>query len=618
MNTGRYRPLILSTFMIIICLYLLPSFKNAFTLPKELLLYQAAALLACIPLISAAVEGRAVLFLKTGLLPLGLILVLFLVSLAYTPSPRAASGELLMWLSCFVIFLSAAQLTEQHINTVILSSVFAGAAMGAIALLQYFFIDPLPLSGGQYRIYSTLGNPNHVGGYLAIVIPAGLGLLALRGVRSTKLSVAVSIALAVCGAALVAARSRGAMLAAGTGVLIVLAAASRRRAISARGLIAAVLVLSLAVFAFAATVPLRSAKPGKDSAVWRMLAWRGIVKMIAEKPFTGWGAGSLNLVYLDFQADVLDGTEDPGTRASATGILRMAHNEYLQLAAEEGLPAAALFVILIVVCSRAAFKGGTAGPGLGASVVSFAVLSLTGFPLRLAATAYPFFVFAGLCLSFQRTGRKINFRARGTLTRVCLALAAIFILAQTAAYSAKRLAVEDLLTRGIRLYWKNRPGPALGFFEDALERSPHNGVIRFYAGSCLSKMKRYEEAKRAIRESLKTYSEMYSLLELGNLCAVTGESAEAVRILERCARIVPEDPLPHFSLGYAYFRNGDFGAAAEEYRKVLRLDEGYPDARRNLSLAIEALKNREGRNRNGEGSRPQDLSFIRSFSSISV
>lgn len=593
MHVECYRRRVLSLFLLLVCLYFLPFFKNAFTLPKELLLLQAAALLLFIPLISAAAGRGTFLALKPGLLPLVLIVILFLVSLAYTPSPHVAAGEILTWLSYLVIFFSASQVTGRDINGIVLASLLGGAVMGGIAILQYFFIDPLPLAGGQYRIYSTLGNPNHVGGYLAIVIPAGMGLVIFSGARSRKLLVTVFIALAVCGAALLASRSRGAMLGAGVGVLALIAAAAGRRVRSAGRLIAAALVLAVVAVLVTATLTMKEARPGKDSVQWRLLAWRGITEMIKEKPVTGWGAGSLNLVYLDFQAKVLDGTDDAGTRISATGILKMAHNEYLQLAAEEGVPAAILFIILVAACAWSAFRGGPAGAGPGAAVVSFATLSLTGFPLRFAATGFLFFVLAGICLSFQRTSKRVELRAKGKKERLCLALAAILLLALTIKYSINRLSAEELFTRGIRAYNRDMPGTALRFFEQALEREPHNGVARFYMGSCLSKMKRYEEAKTAIRESQKTHLEMNSILEMGNLNAVTGKTDEAVRLLRKCTRIVPEDPRPRFCLGYAYFRKGDFQGAADEYREVLRLDGDYPDARKNLGLAVAAMGRRK-------------------------
>lgn len=589
MLNNRYIAFALSLFLILICLYFDPYLKNGFTLPKELLLYGLATSLVSLAIASLVVQGRLSISLRSGMIPLSLITMLVLLSLAYTPSMHAATDEVLIWISYCVIFFFAAQLPPSQISRLILCSLAAGALMGGIAILQYFNIDPLPLHGGQFKIYSTLGNPNYVGGYLAVVIPASLGLIIFHGLKGKKILLLACIALSLCVLAVVYSHSRGAMISSGLSILILLGVASSRRIKSTKWILIALLLLVIIAVIINMGVKRIDERTGRTSAQWRLFTWRAMVEMIKERPILGWGAGSLNLVYLEYQANLLDNVDDLTAKTSASGVLKRAHNEYLQLAAEEGLAAPILFTIFIFICTRAAFKGEPITYGLGASMISFAILSLTNFPLRLPAIGYPFFVFAGLSLSSQKS-IEVKLEARGLLRRGVWLIAAILIMAQAAYYCCEKIVSEVSFTQGFYCYNNNMPAQALEYFRKALKWTPNDGITRLYSGICLSQLKRREEAKKAILDSLETYCEMYSFLELGNLYAVTREYEKAIYLLQLCTRIVPMDPQPHFSLAYAYYAKGDYQRAIEQYKEVISLDPDYPEAKRNLALSIQSYE----------------------------
>lgn len=91
---------------------------------------------------------------------------------------------------------------------------------------------------------------------------------------------------------------------------------------------------------------------GKEASLeWRFSTWRGAVKMIGEKPLLGWGVGRYPLHQQPFT-----GTGEPPAVVAANGprIWDEAHNSYLQIAAELGVPGLLLWLSVLV----ASFAGG--------------------------------------------------------------------------------------------------------------------------------------------------------------------------------------------------------------------------------------------------------------------
>jgi O-antigen ligase len=74
----------------------------------------------------------------------------------------------------------------------------------------------------------------------------------------------------------------------------------------------------------------------KDS---RLVVWKAGIKMVKENPLTGVGLGNFRAVVLDY--------EEPGEN-----IRLMAHNTYIELAAEMGIPVLLLFITMLLAGCR--------------------------------------------------------------------------------------------------------------------------------------------------------------------------------------------------------------------------------------------------------------------------
>ncbi|HEY1414878.1 MAG TPA: tetratricopeptide repeat protein [Caulobacteraceae bacterium] len=86
----------------------------------------------------------------------------------------------------------------------------------------------------------------------------------------------------------------------------------------------------------------------------------------------------------------------------------------------------------------------------------------------------------------------------------------------------------------------------------------------------------------------EAHAEPEDLFEAAALAEADGDTAEAARLYDLCARIDPKDPIAPFNLGNIRLAEGAFGQAALAFQKALARDPRLVEARYNLAQALEA------------------------------
>lgn len=208
----------------------------------------------------------------------------------------------------------------------ILTATVAGAVVAAVGGLHSL------LAAGEARATGPLEDPNDLAYILVAALPL---LIALRRGVVTALAATVLVA----GAA--ATFSRGGAL----GLAAAMAWLTARRALPLKAV--AVGVSALAVSGVAAVL---FAGPELDRAVrekthvagtnvdTRELRWQAAARMVADHPGLGVGPGGFRAAYPAASNNAEIDEQSP-----------VAHNMYLEVAAELGLPGFALFVALLVL-----------------------------------------------------------------------------------------------------------------------------------------------------------------------------------------------------------------------------------------------------------------------------
>lgn len=297
-----------------------------------------------------------------GLTPIHLLVVLYwgVMAMATAVSPvkaAAIAGLIKLTLNILVFLLMARVLRRPRLRTgLIMVYLLTALVVSVYGLRQWYFgvealatwVDPTSNSAGATRVYSYLGNPNLLAGYLIpAVIFSGSALFVWPRWMPKVLA---AVLLLVNTACLVLTYSRGGWLgfvAGGFALLVLLVQfwSVRFSTFWQRWALPVLLGGSTAflVLAVAALDPLRDrvmsifAGRSDSSNNFRINVWMAVIDMIKDRPVLGIGPGNdaFNKVYPLYQ-------QPRYTALSAYSVI-------LEIAVEAGLTGLAIFGWLLVV-----------------------------------------------------------------------------------------------------------------------------------------------------------------------------------------------------------------------------------------------------------------------------
>jgi O-antigen ligase len=396
---------------------------------------------------------------RTGIAALAGALVLALVSALANPS-RVDPLTIVAVLAPVALAVAGASAPGAAAAPRVFVALMAvGAATGLLAAAQRFLgvlrILRMETPEPRFQAAALIGNPGDVGA--ALVAPALLLWIALTSAAGVRPRLLYGAGLGAALAGLGATEAIAPVGALAAGVLLHSILDLKRRW---RPLVAAALLLAGAAAATGAgrriLTKIEQFRSGKTAAAstQRDIGILAAVEMIRARPILGVGPGAFENAFIPAR---LRAEERAGRRFrhdSGFAHFENAHNEVLTLAAENGLPAAALSLVFLGTISAGLFVasvrkadgsaiGETAPDTLLALLASFAVLSLASFPLRLALSAGPAAYALGLS---TRVGRRPAAREPAAAPRAAVAIALVAILLLGAA--AVRLSAVSLQADG--------------------------------------------------------------------------------------------------------------------------------------------------------------------------
>jgi hypothetical protein len=198
-------------------------------------------------------------------------------------------------------------------------------------------------------IFSTFGNPNHLGGYLAMILPVAVVLGAMT--KRWWWRAAAGVFAVVILVELVRTSARGAWVAAIAGFVIValmLIPEIKRRPVLAVGSAAGVVVivgLGLAVEGkrfLSHSLSTLFQSGGTTSVQQRYDIWSAAVHIAAHHPLTGIGPDAFALVYPQYQSAAWVAALGPNY------LVNGAHDIFMNVLADQGFVGLLLFLALLV------------------------------------------------------------------------------------------------------------------------------------------------------------------------------------------------------------------------------------------------------------------------------
>jgi putative inorganic carbon (HCO3(-)) transporter len=254
-----------------------------------------------------------------------LVLAIAVVATGFSPVPHAALKGLMKLVSYLGVYALMRQLLAAAPSwwDRICAALLAGELLTSVIGIRQLYADSSALarwsdansvSEGTIRIYSTLDNPNLLGGYLLPILPLALvAVLRWQG-RWPRLFALTALVLGVV--ALVLTYSRGAWMGMvaglGTLVLLLLWRAIRHWPLVWRRTVPLLVVLGSAVVLVVLVTHVESLQvrvmsllAGREDSSnnFRMNVWTAVLQMIQDRPWIGIGPGNtiFNLIYPLYQ-----------------------------------------------------------------------------------------------------------------------------------------------------------------------------------------------------------------------------------------------------------------------------------------------------------------------------
>jgi len=422
----------------------------------------------------------------------------------------------------------------------------AGTAVAIITLAQHFLrVDLFALFGhesptsGRMRLYSTLGNPDFVGTYLAAALPAVL-VSSRRGFWRT---VQVATTTAICAAVIVTG-SRAGLLALAVAAVVFFAVAHR---VSRRTMIVGAIAVCLVL---AGTFARRfNARSLGETLRGRTMIWHVTLAEHNASWLVGSGPNTFAYLYPERLGRFLA----EASRASLmrfAGHERHAQNDFLEMLSENGVLGVAAFGALLLAWLLWMFRklpSATESSRAGefaAALAGIAAVSTAGlfdFPLHRAETWALFSVWFAVPLTLAledtaNTDKRIQSVRLGLTVR---AVAAVVVCA---------VAIPIALRPAVASYWigtaeRHEDAGQIEAAEkalyDALALEPASPTAQFDLTRVLAKQDRFEAALEQSRLAVRFVNEPELYILRSRICMALSDPERARAELQRATELFP-------------------------------------------------------------------------------
>jgi putative inorganic carbon (hco3(-)) transporter len=224
--------------------------------------------------------------------------------------------------------------------------VLAVIVAGAVLAAGFGILKPPEASiATEGRATGTIGDPNELAAALLVGLALAAGFALGRG-RWPLLRLGALLAIPLCAAGIFLSLSRGGLIALAA-VLVAGTMLAGRWRLAMTAVLVAVALGGVVYFTQIASLPARERITTSNGGSGRSDLWTVGLRMVRAHPVSGVGVGNFPVVSRNY---VLQ----PGTLLRSDLIFssepKIAHNTYLQIAAETGVPGLLLFLGIVLAC----------------------------------------------------------------------------------------------------------------------------------------------------------------------------------------------------------------------------------------------------------------------------
>jgi len=456
-----------------------------------------------------------------------------------SPTRYAAIVDFARWVSAFAALVGCCFLLGRDKGPRIAAyALFAGmAVLGVIGFAEFAYQSQI---AANWRIFAGWHNPNALAGILIVGLPLGMGLFVGAEERLEKLLLGFGMGAILC--ALWFTGSKGGILAATVGIVAFALISLIKRGLPAgwwKGILVALiagagLILLFGLGAWTAGTSSVAGRLGEGGAAeqsvgFRSQLWKDSAKVIASRPFIGHGAGSYSITI----------RKEGNTLGS-----ELAHQTYLQIAAEIGIVGLAIAIGLIVVWLFTVLRKHPSEPPERAALryaIVAAVLAIGANGLVESNLSY----FGIRMALFALLGIGLNLSVDGLVPeRVPVALRAVVasLLAIGVGYTLVGAAIADNAVSRALGVMSDRPGEAQRLLQFAHKVAPADPQPMFQLAKLASAMNDWETARALAETAARRNPDASSYSVLAHAEGKLGNRAEAVAAMDAAIAAEPNDP----------------------------------------------------------------------------
>lgn len=551
---------------------------------------------------------------------LGIALAGFLSLIQATNGRVVVQSLILLIYFVLLLWMIANAIRDQRDVRWLLTALLASGTLAALyGVLQYFGIVPGdPGETGVTAIISTMGNRNHLGGFLLYLLYPAVILALKAKARWAKAVIVILIAFMFVVMLLLRQAGTQVAFAFVTGALVVgwlifrpvqPVYTNRWWRLALAGAVIAACVCSLL---YVLIIPaIRSTDTGSEKPIlvrlWetnsgktRAWDWWIGAEMFSDHPITGVGLGNYKLNFIPSKADFLATARGQAfdfyiPRAS------QAHNEYIQIGAELG--SVGLFMLFCSLGTLAVslwirLKRSNENDRLdllllAAGILAFLVHSLVSFPAHVVGSSLELIVFCGLALSLGY-GESMTF----TWTLDGWKSKALHAVLVVIAVSVSLFAIADLranwlMERGIAQVQAGLYSTGETTLEQSLKLDFAPRQSYYYLAIAQIQLGKLDEAEENLEKCMTRFVDEASLLNFANLLVNTGQSERAFEPLDLLLASHPRseiEPRARYLRALAISETGDPVGAANLIEELLVQYSTYETAYIGLGSIYEALE----------------------------
>jgi O-antigen ligase len=272
-----------------------------------------------------------------------------------------------------------------------------GTGLSIYGLLQYIGILEHSWWFPEEFLAASYVNHNHFAGYLELIIPVALGMLAENRTGSLYYRLVLALTLCLMLVAFIFTQSRGGWISLAISLVVMNIIFIRRGVLKKESIFGLVFILALVIVFFYTqkthTAPAggiameRITQINSDIPVQtRLETWRASLKMIADRPLIGTGIGDFDNGFYRYRP--------VGFNVKAV----YAHNEYLHMAAEMGILAPFLMVFILIAAILNGLKNNfnLVMVGCCCAILGLALHGLVDFNFHIPANMLLFSIYCAL------------------------------------------------------------------------------------------------------------------------------------------------------------------------------------------------------------------------------